>query len=315
MTTGATQPGATPTGATPTQPGAPSDPTSAAGGPDVPPERWREWIGRTERVEDALALAPALAAAATLDDEEPPLASGDALPPLWHWFYFLPRAAQRTLGADGHPPRGGFLPPVPHPRRMFAGARVRFVRPLRLGRPAVREGTVVDVVSKAGRSGALAFVTVRHIVTQDGATCLEEEQDVVYREPGPPVPAPVPAPWAPLPEGGWSRVVEPDPRLLFRFSALTFNAHRIHYDRAYAEREEGYPGLVVHGPLTAMLLLDLARRRTGRPIGAFAFRVQAPLFDLAPFRLVARPEGADAVALEAQGPDGHVAVAARATLG
>jgi 3-methylfumaryl-CoA hydratase len=171
-----------------------------------------------------------------------------------------------------------------------------------------------SVTTKSGRSGSLAFVTVGYSFTQQGVLCLEEEQDIVYREPGSPVPAPVPIELPPPPSDAWSRVITPDPRLLFRFSALTFNAHRIHYDRPYATGVEGYPGLVVHGPLTAVLLLELVRRNTPRRAVGFSFRGLAPLFDLAPFRLVAQPSG-DNVALEAQGPDGKPAMSAEADLG
>ncbi|MGF1466524.1 MAG: MaoC family dehydratase N-terminal domain-containing protein [Sandaracinaceae bacterium] len=276
-------------------------------------EGWDAWIGRTERIEDELAPAQARAAAATLDVEGSSFDVGADLPPLWQWFYFLKTAPQRRLGADGHPERGGFMPPVPLPRRMFAGARLRFHRPLRLGRTATRDGEIRDVTQKVGRSGSLAFVTVGYTYRQEGAVCLDEEQDIVYREPGAAVPAPAPAPWTPLAPGEWGREVRPDPRLLFRFSALTFNAHRIHYDRPYAMQEEGYPGLVVHGPLTAVLLADLVRREAGRELVSFRFRGKAPLFDLAPFRLVGRPNG-DAVELRAEGPDGTVALAASAEL-
>jgi 3-methylfumaryl-CoA hydratase len=275
---------------------------------------FRAWIGRTEQVDDPLCAVQANAAQATFDDAGAALADGQSLPLPWHWFYFLPRAQQAALDADGHPRRGAFLPPIPYPRRMFAGARLRLHRPLALGTPAVREGTIRDVVQKSGKSGALAFVTVGYRFLQGGVLCIEEEQDIVYREPGAPVSAPVPAALPPLPAGGWSRTLQPDTRLLFRFSALTFNAHRIHYDRPYAIEAEGYPGLVVHGPLTAVLLAQLVRQGTARPIVAFSFRGVAPLFDLGPVRLVATP-GEDAVALEAQGPDGRVALVAAAELG
>ena len=275
---------------------------------------FRAWIGRTERIDDAMAPAQAEAAQATLDEPGPPMATGAELPLPWHWFHFLPRVPQAALDADGHPQRGGFLPPIPYPRRMFAGSRLRVHRPLRVGTPAVREGTIRDVVLKSGKSGALAFVTVAYRFEQDGLLCLEEEQDIVYREPGAPVPAPRVAELAALPAGCWSRTLVPDTRLLFRFSAITFNAHRIHYDRAYAAEVEGYPGLVVHGPLTAALLLQLVRQSTPRPVVGFSFRGLAPLFDGLPLRLVGRPEG-DAVALEARASDGSVALAATATLG
>lgn len=273
----------------------------------------RGWIGRTETVTDDLSAAQASAVHATLDLDGPPPAAGDALPPLWHWCWFLPRAPQHTLGEDGHPALGGFMPPLPLPRRMFAGARLAFHRPLRLGVPAVRVGEIRDVTQKRGRSGALAFVTVRYRYEQAGACCMEEEQDIVYREPGAAVAPPVPAPLPALPDDTWSRTVRPDPRLLFRFSALTFNAHRIHYDRDYARDVEGYPGLVVHGPLTALLLAELVRAHASRPMVRFAFRGQAPLFDIGPVRLVGRPAG-ERVSLEAQGPDGRAALAAEAEL-
>jgi 3-methylfumaryl-CoA hydratase len=157
------------------------------------------------------------------------------------------------------------------------------------------------------------FVTVAHNISQDGELCLEEEQDIVYREPGLPVAAPEACELAPVPAGSWARTVTPDPTLLFRFSALTFNAHRIHYDRTYATTVEGYPGLVVQGPLTAVLLLKLVRCHARRSVTGFSFRALAPLFDLAPFRLIGTPAG-DCVHLEAQGPDGKTTMTANATL-
>lgn len=277
-------------------------------------EDWTAWIGRTEQLEDDISPAQAAAAAATLEPPPPLPVKGSALPPLWHWFYFLPRAPQSQLGVDGHPQRGGFIPPIPYPRRMFAGARVRFHHPLMIGQPARREGVIRNVTQKSGRSGPLAFVTVGYSFYQENTLCIEEEQDIVYRQPGAAVPAPVPVDLPPPPEGAWVRTVTPDTRLLFRFSALTFNAHRIHYDRPYARHEEGYPGLVVHGPLTAVLLMELVRHNATRPIVGFSFRSQAPLFDLAPFRLIARPDG-DRIELEAQGPDGATALSAVAELG
>jgi 3-methylfumaryl-CoA hydratase len=271
------------------------------------------WVGRTEQVEDPLAVVQAQAAHAMFDEPAPLIAVGDPLPLPWHWFHFLPRAPQAQLDTDGHPQRGGFLPPIPYPRRMFAGARTTVHRLLVVGTPAVRESTIRDVKMKSGKTGSLAFVTVAQRFSQAGVLCLEEEQDIVYREPGGRVPAPVVRDLPALPEGCWSRTLQPDTRLLFRFSALTFNAHRIHYDRGYASEVEGYPGLVVHGPLTAALLLQLVRQSTSRPVQSFSFRGVAPLFDLGPVRLVGTLQG-DAVTLEAQGPDGTLALAASATL-
>jgi len=274
---------------------------------------FREWIGRTETVHDGLSPEQARRVAATLDDRATGVEAGNPLPPLWQWCYFLPHAWQSTLDVDGHPQRGGFLPPVPFPRRMFAGSRMQFHAPLRLGVSATREGEIRNVVLKSGRSGSLAFVTVGYRFVQEGVTCIEEEQDIVYREPGAAVPAPVPAPRTPSDDAVWSRTITPDARLLFRFSALTFNAHRIHYDRPYARDEEGYPGLVVHGPLTAMLLADLVRRHTTREVASFSFRGLAPLFDLAPFHLTGRPS-ADTVTLDVLGPDLAPALSAQVTL-
>lgn len=272
---------------------------------------YTDWIGRTEHIEEDICLTPTLAAAATLDRSPEPLTIGSPLPPLWHWFYFLPRAPQASLNSDGHPPRGGFMPPVTAPRRMFAGSRLQFHRLLTIGQPARREGVIRSITQKTGRSGTLTFVVVGYQFFQGDHLCIEEEQDIVYREFGPAIAAPQPIELPPLPAEAWSHVVTPDPRLLFRFSALTFNAHRIHYDRPYTTQEEGYPGLVVHGPLTALLLLELVRQHSTRAIATFSFRGQAPIFDLAPFRLVGVPSG-ERVELEAQGPDGKTALSATA---
>lgn len=274
-----------------------------------------EWIGSREDREDVISLSPALGVEATLDNADSPLANGKPLPPLWQWFYFLPQVPSSRIGQDGHPERGGFLPPVDLPRRMFAGARMRFLSPLIIGKPATRRGEVIKIGEKSGSTGRLVFVTVSYRISQDDEVRIEEEQDIVYREPGAPVPAAAVLPNLPeLPEGTWSRTVVPDPVLLFRFSALTFNAHRIHYDRPYAMNEEGYPGLVVHGPLTAVMLMELVRKNCNRRTTGFSFRGKAPLFDLAPFRLAATPQG-DKVDLVAMGPDGSITMQATAELG
>ena len=215
--------------------------------------RLTDWIGRTETATETLRPFPADALAATLDrDESYP--EGAALPDLWHWLYFLPLHKLSESGRDGHAARGGFLPPVPLPRRMWAGSRFRFHAPLRVGVQALRRSTILKVEEKQGRSGPLCFVTVGHELIDGDTLCIAEEHDIVYREdpaPGAPAPAPQPAP-----EGSaFHRVISPDPVLLFRYSALTFNGHRIHYDQPYATGVEGYPGLVVHGPLLATLLM------------------------------------------------------------
>lgn len=273
-----------------------------------------DWIGSKEVREEIISEFPARAAAAMLDLDGEPMTRGNPLPPLWHWFYFLPLAARSQIDLDGHPKRGGFFPPVALPRRMFAGARTRFHRPLTIGEPAVREGEILNVAEKSGKAGQLVFVTVRYLIKQGGEVRIDEEQDIVYKEPGRPIPAPEPLDSPPdAPAGAWIKDVKPDTVLLFRFSALTFNAHRIHYDRPYALQEEGYPGLVVHGPLTAVMLAWLTLENSGKPIAGFSFQGRAPLFDLHPFRLLGQREG-DTVALEARGPDGKIAMQATAEL-
>jgi len=273
-----------------------------------------DWIGSREHREEVISEFPAQAAAAMLDLDGEPMIHGGPLPPLWHWLYFLPLAARSQIDVDGHPKRGGFFPPVTLPRRMFAGARTTFHKPLTIGEPAVREGEIINVTEKSGKAGQLVFVTVRYRHIQGGEVRIEEEQDIVYKEPGPPIPAPTPLASLPdVPSGAWVKDVTPDTVLLFRFSALTFNAHRIHYDRPYAMSEEGYPGLVVHGPLTAVMLAWMTLENSGKRIAKFTFQGRAPLFDLFPFRLIGRPEG-DTVALEAHGPDDKISMLATAEL-
>ncbi len=271
------------------------------------------WVGRTEVREDLITPGPAMRMLATLDDTDTTLSENSHLPQLWHWLYFLPGAPRRELGRDGHARRGGFLPPVDLPRRMFAGGQFRFPSPLLLGHPAQRHSEIVSVEAKRGRSGPLVFVRVRHRFTQHGRLCVEEVRDIVYRGHGPRPAAAVSAvEWAEPPAGTEARIVDPDPVLLFRFSALTFNSHRIHYDHTYVTDEERYPGLLVHGPLLAILLMEFLRRE-GRPADTFDFRFRAPLFCGTPFRVLAKPED-ERVALWAEGPDGGVAVEAEAII-
>lgn len=276
----------------------------------------RGWIGRTETVDDVATLAPLRGLAATLDRDDPAPRAGDPIPPCRHWLYFLPVHPQSEIGPDGHAKRGGFLPPVPLPRRMWAGARLEFLRPLRAGEAITRTSRIADVSSKEGRTGPLVFVLVRHEVADAAGVALIEEDDIVYRDnPGPDDPTP-PARQAPA-EHEWLREIRPDPVLLFRYSALTFNGHRIHYDRSYVTEVEGYPGLVVHGPLIATLLLDLLRRSVPDAfVSRFAFRAVKPLFDVAPFFVCGRRSGEDnkTISLWAKDSDGHLAMEASATL-
>jgi 3-methylfumaryl-CoA hydratase len=273
-------------------------------------EHLRSWIDRQETLRDQVTRFPIAALSATLDRDDPPPAAGDPLPPLWHWLYFLPAARQSALGPDGHPARGGFLPPVPLPRRMWAGGRFVFHQPLRVDETITRVSTVQDVTVKQGRNGALCFVLVRHAISGPSGLALVEEHDIVYRD----LPQPGEAPPAPRPartDGSWQRDIQPSDPLLFRYSALTFNSHRIHYDRRYVTETEGYPGLIVHGPLIATLLIDLLRRNTGRTVASFRFRAVSPLFDIAPFSLHGVPDG-DNVALWASNASGHLAMEAEA---
>ncbi|MDX1888951.1 hypothetical protein [Mycolicibacterium sp. 050158] len=226
--------------------------------------------------------------AATLDAGLP-IVDGDALPPLWQWSYFLDWVPTRELGEDGHPRDGHFLPPLPSRRRMFAGGRVQVVAPLIIGELATRTSTLVGKAVKRGRSGEMLFVTLRHDYRQGGELRLTEEQDLVYRsEAGTPVPqSPVTRPLG-EPTAPWVMVPELHPALLFRFSALTANAHRIHYDQGYTTGVEGFPALVVHGPLLAIYMADLARAHGGN-LRTFDFRLQRPVFVTDPIRVQGTP--------------------------
>ena len=266
------------------------------------------WTGRSETLNDTVTAAPVRMLRAMLDlqpDPTPP-----ALPPLWHWLYFLPSARQSELGPDGHPKRGGFLPPVPLPRRMWAGGQLEFFHPLRLGDAIGRVSTIDDVTVKPGRSGELCFVRVRHEISSPRGLALREFHDIVYRPhpvPGAPAPAAEPAP-----DAQWSETIVPDDVLLFRYSALTFNGHRIHYDRRYVTGVEGYPGLIVHGPLLATLLAGLGGRQfPGREAASFTFRALKPVFDLHSFDICGRLDGKDAAELWVRDHEGHRAMAAR----
>ena len=241
---------------------------------------------------------------ATLDLNRTPLQQGDALPPLWHWLYFWTIQARSGLGPDGHPALGGFLPPVGRARRMWAGSRVRFLQPLRIGEPAQQISTVVDVTVKQGGSGRLVFVTVEHEISGADGLCIVDQHDIVYRE-RTPQPKPQDRGKAAPTDARYSMPFQTDSNLLFRYSALTFNGHRIHYDREYARDAEGYPDLVVHGPLLATLMVDLASNAwPQRNISAFRFRGHRPVFDARPFRVCAKPGNGDSMELWVADSDG-----------
>jgi 3-methylfumaryl-CoA hydratase len=275
---------------------------------------WQEWVGREEHHADRITAAPLRALAATLDRDDPLPVDGDPIPPLAHWLYFLPVALARDIGPDGHPRRGGFLPPVELPRRMWAGGRLQFVHPLRVGEVITRNSRIADIKVKSGRSGALVFVTVRHVIANERGIALTEEHDIVYRD-LPPSDAPGTAPTSAPSDQAFSREIVPDPVLLFRYSALTFNGHRIHYDRSYVTEVEGYPGLIVHGPLIATLLLDLLRRQfPAAQVTRFGFRAVGPVFDIHSFTVCGRPDGAKRFRLWARDHAGLLAMSADAEI-
>lgn len=231
--------------------------------------------------EDPLPAAPVAALSAVLDLPAPVAGTGDPLPPLWHWLYFLNWPGHHELGADGHPSHGHFLPPLPDRQRMWAGGRCEITAPLRLGQPAERVSSLASVTPKQGRTGEMLFVTERREFRQRGRTCLVEEQDIVYRSgrSAGQHPDAVDEFAVPPADDPWHLELRPDPALLFRFSALTANAHRIHYDAPYCRDEEGYPGIVVHGPLLALLMLELPRRNApARPVRSLSYRLRRPVF-------------------------------------
>ena len=278
-------------------------------------EHLKQWVGKTETRRETLAAFPANGLSGTLDRSDAPFADGAAVPPMWHLVYGLATPPMSGLGPDGHAKRGGFLPPVPLPRRMWAGGRMKFLRPLIIGSAVSRTAEVLKVEKKSGRTGSMVFVTAQIAFSDDKGVCVTEERDVVYREmPKSDAPA-VAAKPAPT-DAAWSRTVHPDPVLLFRYSALTFNGHRIHFDREFCITHEGYPGLVVHGPLIATLLVDLVRRQMpNATITGFDFRAVSPLFDTGDFTVCGKPAaGGKSVRLWAQNATGGVAMEGTATI-
>jgi 3-methylfumaryl-CoA hydratase len=277
---------------------------------DADTDDYTAWIGRSRSAEDIAGATPVRALAAMLDLAEPAVRPGDPIPPAWHWLYFLAMPAQAELGPDGAEARGEFLPPVALPRRMWAGGTFTFHQPIRLGERLSRLSTIRSVQRKTGKQGALVFVTLGHEISGESGPAVTEEHVIVYRpaaRPGETAP-PQTAPADPV----WRGIVPPDPVLLFRFSALTFNGHRIHYDRDYATGTEGYPGLVVHGPLQAMLLLELLRKAVpNRAVRRFEYRSLAPIFDTHAFSVNGRPES-EGARLWTEDNAGHLAMTGQA---
>lgn len=263
-----------------------------------------DFLGRTQRFEDQIDPWKAGALHDTLDLDGPAPKTGDALPHFWHWIYFLESRPMRDLGRDGHPATGGFIPDLGLPRRMWAGSRVEFLRPLPIGAAASRTATIAKVEQKEGRTGPLAFVTIQYEVSGPDGVAVREEQDIVYREdPSPDAPVKTPA-QAPTGESR-SRDISYTPTKLFRYSALTFNGHRIHYDREYTMNVEGYAGLITHGPLIAQEMLGFGETAPGRPAARYSYRAMSPAFDFETLTYCAadRADGAD---LWVRGPDGRL---------
>lgn len=278
-------------------------------------QQFQEWIGKAQSVSDTLTIPPMEGLAATLDRDDTTFSLGDTLPPLWHWLYFLEPSKQSELAQDGHPQRGDFLPPIALPRRMWAGSRLNFIRPLLVGEAIERTSTIRSIKLKQGRSGSLGFVCVAHELSDSAGVLLQEEHDIVYRD---------------MPTGNISAqpplkadencdfvtTVTPDSTLLFRYSALTFNAHRIHYDRAYAKDVESYPGLVVHGPLLATLLLELLTDNyPDAVLSGFSFKAMKPVFDTESFQVCGtKPDNTGSSKLWIADNAGNLCMEARAEL-
>lgn len=268
-----------------------------------------QWIGKQETVEETISAEPLHRMRATLDLEPETTKAGAEIPPLWHWAYFLEPVRASELGRDGHAELGDFMPPVPLPRRMWAGGKVSFNAAIRVGETARRESTVRDVRLKEGRTGKLCFIEVEHCIFVGTEMRLSEIHNIVYRDSKQPGEDDILPPEAPK-DAQWTQKVIPDSTLLFRYSALTFNGHRIHYDLDFCRQQEGYPGLVFHGPLTATLLLQLASENNpGKALEAFEFRAYSPLFDNAPFTLNGKMDGANAE-MWASNLDGRLAMKA-----
>lgn len=276
---------------------------------------YETFIGRSEEHQDRVAAAAIAGLAATLDLAPETAAPGGFLPPLWHWMLFQTWAPASALGPDGHPRRGGFLPPIHDlARRMWAGGRLVFRAPLATGAALRRTSTILAIRETSGGSGRLVFVTVRHVIEGENGPAIEEEQDIVYRgADGAAVRAARAEP--PPPAGAFARTVTPDAVMLFRYSALTGNGHRIHYDLDYVTKVEGYPGLIVHGPLQATLLADLLRRHApaGAKLAKISFRGQRPAFHDRPLTLVGWRDGG-LYRLESRDPDGACCMRAEAEL-
>jgi 3-methylfumaryl-CoA hydratase len=259
------------------------------GKPDL--DHLRQWIGRTEEASDVVTAQLVRGLRATLFLEIGSPKPGDAAPFTVHWCLAQPVYPMSELGPDGHPARGGFLPPVPLPRRMWAGGELEFLEPLRVGDETTRTSRISDVTMKTGSTGALCFVSVEHLITPPRGTAIRERQDIVYRDVTPSSTAAKPAVAPSVAQHRESHMA--DPVLLFRYSALTFNGHRIHYDRDYVTKVEGYPGLIFHGPMQAAFMVEFAAKlHGGAAPKKFGYRGVQPLFEGGEFSVNANDTGA-----------------------
>jgi len=274
----------------------------------------KTWIGKTETLQDVVTLFPVQALATTFN-QDIQYKEGDVLPELWHWLYFLPNAPMSEVGPDGHPKRGGFLPPVPLPRRMWAGSRLTWHHPLKIGDKISRHSTIASVEHKSGRSsGDLIFVTVKHEISNAEGLAISEEHDIVYR----PVPKDTDQLAAPViidETPDWQNEIIPSEVLLFRYSALTFNGHRIHYDRKYVNEVEIYPGLIVHGPMIATMLVELLHAHLpNRRLKYYEFKAIRPLFDIHHFAVNGKVQDDGKISLWTKNHEGYASMKATAIL-
>lgn len=278
-------------------------------------EHLKQWIGRREVAVDHVTIPAVHRLSATLDRDDPTPKNGDLLPIGWHSILFTQIARQSEIGVDGHPKRGDFLPPVPLPRRMFAGNRIRFIERLRIGEEVRRETTIADVTIKHGRSGELVFVLLKTEIYSPRGLAITEEQDIVYRaEPDPNAP---PAPPLPAPAVAvWQKTLTPDPVMLFRYSSLSFVAHRIHYDKPYVTEIEGYPDLIMIGRLTLLLTLEFARAHAAHPVRSITSKNLRPMFVNRPLTICGEPAAdGKSAALWVMDNDNALALSATAELG
>ena len=276
-------------------------------------DQYQAWIGKRSSTNALVTAYQADALTATLDRDDPPYKEGDVIPPGWHLFYIREVVKLRDTAEDGHPKRGDFLPPIDLPRRMWAGTKATYHKPIHVGENISNVTTIESVIPKVGKTGQLVFLKLRNEISGENGVATTELQDVVYREearPGAAAPEPPPPPGEAL----WRRTIHPSSVLLFRYSALTMNSHRIHYDRTYVTEVEKYPGLLVHGPLTFTLLLDLFRRENADKIlKSFSVRAVSPIYDTHDFVVEGAPDGDDDATLWALNHEGRLAMSAKAS--